>query len=156
MTTTDSHASRTGRTVRLVEQRWVERPQEESFEYAADFSHIEDWDPGVASSRKIGDGSVGVGTQYALDVKFGNTVIPMIYEITDYEPASRVVLVGRGEKIAAVDEIRFTTADNMTVIDYTADLTFYNFIKYLLPFMGGSLKKVGVKALDGLVMALDG
>ena len=146
----------TGYTVQLVEQRWVTTPRDRVFEYTADFSNIEEWDPGVVSSRKITDGPVGVGTKYDLDVRFGRSSIPMVYEITAYEPNERVVLVGRGDKLMAVDEIKFSRADNMTVIDYTADLTFFNFFRYLGPLVNRPLRRVGEKALDGLVKALDG
>ena len=143
------------KAVRLVEQRCVERAQDEAFIYTADFSNIEDWDPGVVSSRRLGQGPVGVGAQFELEVKFGGGTMPMVYEITEYEPSDRVVLVGRGDKLIAVDEIRFARHDNMTVIDYTADLTFLNWFRHLTRFIGPSLKKVGTKALDGLAAELD-
>ena len=79
----------------------------------------------------------------------------MVYEITEYEPSDRVVLVGRGDKLVAVDEIRFSRHDNMTVIDYTADLTFLNWYRHVTRSMGSSLKKVGTKALDGLAAKLN-
>jgi hypothetical protein len=142
------------KAVRLVEQRSVERAQDEAFTYAADFSNIEDWDPGVVSSRRIGHGPVGVGTQFELEVEIGGGTMPMVYEITEYEPSDRVVLIGRGDKLVAVDEIRFSRHDNMTVIDYTADLTFLNWFRHVTRLMGPSLKKVGTKALDGLAAQL--
>jgi hypothetical protein len=141
--------------VRLVERRWVTRPQPEAFEYTADFSNIEDWDPGVVASRKVTDGPIGVGTRFELEVKFGAGTTAMIYEITAYQPDHRVVLVGDGEKLHAVDEITFASHDNMTVIDYTADLTFYNFFRFIRPVMGPILRRVGRDAVDGLVRALD-
>ncbi len=143
------------KAVRLVEQRWVERAQDEAFLYTADFSNIEDWDPGVVSSRRIGQGPVGVGSQFELEIKFGGATMQMVYEITEYEPSDRVVLVGRGNKLIVVDEIRFARHDNMTVIDYTADLTFLNWFRNVTRFMGPTLKKVGTKALDGLAAELD-
>ncbi|HET7846309.1 MAG TPA: SRPBCC family protein [Acidimicrobiia bacterium] len=145
-----------GKATRLIEQRWVARPQEEAFIYTADFSNLQHWDPGVVSARKITNGPVGVGTCYEVEVRFGSGTSPMIYEITVYEPYSRVVLVGSGEKLYATDEIRFASHDNMTVIDYTADLSFRNFYRFLGPLLRARLNKVGKDALDGLVTALDG
>jgi dehydrogenase/reductase SDR family protein 12 len=140
-------------TVRLREHRQVGRPQVDVFTYAADFSNIEHWDPGVVSSTKVTDGPVGVGTRYELEVRFGFGTIPMIYEITVYEPHSRVVLVGRSAKLHAVDEIRFSGDGTTTLIDYAADLAFLSFLTYLTPLMGPVLKKVGTRALDGLAKA---
>jgi hypothetical protein len=140
----------------LVERRWVSRPQSEVFAYAADFSNIEGWDPGVESSMKIGDAPVGVGTQYQLQVRFGSKTIPMVYETAVYEPPDRVVLLGYGEKLNAVDEIRFARQDNMTLIEYTAVLRFHNFFKYLGPLLRPTLRKVGKDAMDGLARSLGG
>jgi carbon monoxide dehydrogenase subunit G len=142
--------------MRLQEQRRVKTPQQPAFDYTADFSNIENWDPGVAGSRKIGDDPVGRGTRYDLDVKFGGRTVPMVYEINVFEPHERVVLIGKGETLDAVDEIRFRTEGDETVIDYTADLTFHNWIKYVVPFISPMLRRVGTRAVDGLVTALDG
>lgn len=141
--------------MRLEEKRWVESAQPEAFTYTADFSNIENWDPGVVSSKKITEGPVDQGTEFEVEVKFGTGTTPMVYEITEYEPDSRVVLVGRGEKLHAVDEIRFQAIDNMTLIEYTADLTFNNYFRFLGPLLSPTLRKVGEKAVDGLAAALD-
>jgi len=141
--------------VRLHETRLIERPVDEVFDYTADFENIEDWDPGVASSKRIDEGPVGVGARFELMVTFGGSQIPMIYEITDYEENERVVLVGKGENIDAVDELSFEDqGDGRTMFDYKADLTFHNFIKYVAPLMGPVFKRVGEKAVDGLTEAL--
>jgi carbon monoxide dehydrogenase subunit G len=142
--------------MRLQEQRSVNRPQAEVFAYTADFSNIENWDPGVTRSRKVGDEPVGPGTKFDLDVRFGASTIPMVYEISVYEPDERVVLIGKGDKLDAVDEIRFRTEGDQTIIDYSADLTFHNWIKYVVPVLAPMLKRVGTRAVDGLVAALDG
>jgi hypothetical protein len=150
-----NNKGRTVGAVRLVERRWVTRPQPEAFEYTADFSNIEEWDPGVVASRKVTEGPIGVGTRFELEVKFGVGTTPMTYEITVYQPDHRVVLVGDGGKLHAVDEITFASHDNMTVIDYTADLTFRNFFRFIRPLMRPILRRVGKDALDGLAKALD-
>jgi dehydrogenase/reductase SDR family protein 12 len=142
--------------MRLQEQRTVGRDLDEAFAYTADFSNIENWDPGVARSRKVGEDPVTVGTRFDLDVRFGSRIVPMTYEVTVYEPPSRVVLVGTGDTVGAVDEIRFASENGRTIIDYTADLEFRNFIRFLTPLMGPTIRKVGERALDGLVTALDG
>jgi len=80
----------------------------------------------------------------------------MTYEVTVYEPPKRVVLVGTGDTVGAIDEIRFSPQNGRTIIDYTADIEFRNFIRFLTPFMGSAMRKVGERALDGLVAALDG
>lgn len=146
---------RRGRTVRIHEQRSIERSQEEAFFYVADFSNIEAWDPGVARSRRIDEGPLRVGSRFDLQVTFGSRSLPMIYEIAEFEPPNRVVLAGAGDKLHAVDEIRFSYRDGGTLVDYTADLTFDNFIRFLLPFLNRRFEALGDDALDGLVEALE-
>jgi uncharacterized protein YndB with AHSA1/START domain len=141
--------------MRLHEKRTVNRSQAEVFDYTSDFSNIENWDPGVAASRQVGDGTIGVGTRFDLDVRFGKSVLPMVYEINAYEPNHRVVLIGKGDTLDAIDEIRFSAEAGMTVIDYTADLHFHNWLRYVDPLLSPFLKGVGRKALDGLVSVLD-
>lgn len=141
--------------MKLHEIRHIDLPVEEVFNYVADFANTEQWDPGIKSARQVGQDSVGVGTKYDVVSEFGSTEIPMVYEILEYEPHSRVVLTGQGDSVGAVDTIIFEAADGGTRVDYTADLTFKNWIKYVDPLLAPVMRRlVGKKALDGLVETL--
>lgn len=136
---------------RLQETRTVSRPRSEVFAYTADFANIENWDPGVTASSRIDQGPLKVGSAFTLMVKFGTRQLPMVYTITRLDPDRQVVLRGVGDKLIAVDDIRFADTDGGgTRIDYSADLEFKGILKVAAPFMGGMLAKVGTKALDGL------
>lgn len=135
---------------KLHEVRTVPRPRDEVFAYTADFSNSSEWDPGVVSSKKVGDNPIGVGSLFDLEVRFGSGTEPMTYEITEHVPSERLVLVGRGEKVEAVDTILFEDDNGVTVVDYTAELTFHNYFKYLGPLLPRLLEPVGTKAMDGL------
>ena len=141
--------------MRLHEIRHIDRPLDEVFAFTADFSNANEWDPGVASSRSIDGGAPGVGSKYEVMVSFGSREIPMTYEITEWEDNSRVVLVGKGDSLEAVDVIEFEARDGGTVVDYTADLTFTNWMRFVTPLMGPVLRGVGEKALNGLVETLE-
>lgn len=142
--------------MRLHESRRVRRPLAEVFEYTADFSNVAGWDPGVVRSAKMGDGPVGVGTRFKLDVKFWRSTIPMTYEVTAFEPPHRVVLSGKGASVEAVDEIRFWSENGETVIDYSADLVFRNALRHVEPLLRPVMRRMGKRALNGLVTTLDG
>lgn len=142
--------------MKLHETRVIQRELGEVFAFTSDFSNAENWDPGVESSKQIGSGPPEVGTRYELMVRFGSNRIPMTYVITALEPNTRVVLEGEGETIRAIDEILFESTGMGTVVDYTADLTFDNWIRFVSPLMAPFLRRfVGKKALDGLVAALE-
>jgi hypothetical protein len=128
---------------------------EEAFTYAADFAHLAQWDPGVAASSRIDPGPVGEGSQFAVVVAFGSRRIPMVYTITEFDPPRRVVLVGEGSTLTAVDEITFAAVPQGTAITYSADLEFKGFMKFVAPVLGGVLRGVGRKAVAGLATALE-
>ncbi|MDX1449344.1 MAG: short-chain dehydrogenase, partial [Acidimicrobiia bacterium] len=84
----------------------------------------------------------------------GPSTAPMRYRITDFEPPHRVVLVGEGRALTAVDEIVFSEADGGTNIAYTADLDFKGVFSIMEQLFEGRLHKIGEKAVDGMVEAL--
>ena len=108
----------------------------------------------ASSLHDDADGPPGVGLKYELMVSFGPREVPMTYEITEWKQDSRVVLEGRGETVEAVDVVQFEADEGGTAVDYTADLTFPNWIRFVAPLMSRVLRKVGARALDGLVEAL--
>lgn len=80
----------------------------------------------------------------------------MTYTVTEFDPPRRIVLVGRGKALDAVDTIELTVVGDGTRIDYTADLTFHNFIRFIEPLLGRTFDKVGRKAVAGLAGVLNG
>jgi carbon monoxide dehydrogenase subunit G len=139
---------------RLNERIRTSLPIEEAFAYLADFANSEEWDPGVDSARRVGDGPVGVGARYQLGVRQGDRVVPMEYRITQYEAPSRVVLVGSGSGIQATDEIRFERKGDETVVDYTADIVLTGVLRLVQPFLGSTFRKIAENASDGIERTL--
>jgi carbon monoxide dehydrogenase subunit G len=139
----------------LREQIITSLPIDEAFAFVADFANSMHWDPGVASSKRIDEGSVGLGARYALEVRMGGGVTPMEYEITGFEAPRRVVLAGTGSRVTAVDEIRFESTNRGTRIDYRADIRLRGLFRLAEPFLGGAFAKIGRDALAGMQHALD-
>ena len=142
--------------MRLHETRLIRKPLEDVFTFTADFGNSETWDPGVESSRQVGSEPIGVGARFDLVTRFGSARTPMTYTIVEYVPNKWVVLEGRGGSVRAVDEIKFEERPGGTWVDYTADLTFDNWVKWVSPLMKPIISRVvGRKALDGLVETLE-
>lgn len=137
----------------------VDRSPEEAFDAVADFSSSEAWDPGVASARRVRAGSEtpsGVGAEYDLTVTFRGRSSQMTYVTSAYARPERVVLEGRGPRIAAVDTIEFArSATGGTRITYTADLRLTGLAKVAEPFMGRAFEEMGTRALQGMRGWLD-
>ena len=139
---------------RLQETIEVPRAIGEAFRYTSDFSNIEQWDPGVTESSRLDAGPVARGSRFRVVVKAGLSRTPMDYVVTAYEPPRRVVLEGRGDGIEAIDEIRFSAVDGATRIEYTADISLGGLAGLAQGMLGGVLKRVGKRAVNGLKEAL--
>ena len=62
--------------------------------------------------------------------------------------------LGVGETLKAVDVITFSETEGGTLVDYSADLTFSNWLRWGGWLVAPLIRRVGTKALDGLVEAL--
>jgi len=141
--------------IRLHETRTVSAPVTEAFDYAANFENIENWDPGVVNSKRVGDGPVAVGSSFDLVTVFKGRESDMTYTITELDRPRRVVLKGEGKLLSAVDTMEFSETATGTEIRYTADLTFKGIAKIGTLFIRDDLDQLGRDAVDGLKAALD-
>jgi carbon monoxide dehydrogenase subunit G len=128
---------------------------EPAFAHVADFANASTWDPGTASSERVDPGPVGVGARYHLGVRIGGRVAPMTYRIATFEPPHRVVLIGSGSGVSAVDDIRFEHTGSGTRIDYRADVRLGGLLGLFQPFLGGRFEKIGRDAAAGMRRTLD-
>ena len=140
---------------RITEHIQTPLAPEAAFAFIADFANAMHWDPGTATSARIDDGPVGVGASYRLGVHLGGRVAPMEYRITVFEPRRRVVLVGEGSGVHAVDEIMFEPAGTGTRIAYTADIRLGGALRLVQPFLGRAFARLGRDAIAGMQRALD-
>ncbi len=140
---------------RLNRQIQTPLDPETAFAYVADFANSMHWDPGVASSERIDAGPLGVGAGYRLGIRFGGRVAPMEYRVSVFEPPHRVVLVGSGSGVSAVDEIRFEPAGTGTRIDYCADIRLGGGLRLVQPFLGRQFARIGRDAIEGMQRTLD-
>lgn len=126
-----------------------------AFAYVADFSRQADWDPNTVASRRIDDGSLGVGARFALEVRVGNRVRPMEYRITEFEAPSRVVLVGEGSGIWSRDSITFEEAPGGTAVGYRAEIRLSGIMGIVQPLLGRAFAGIARAAAAGMKEQLD-
>ncbi len=131
-------------------------PIEAAFAYVADFANSQEWDPGVATSGRVGGGPVAVGARYQLEVIFNGRTLPMTYTVTDYDPPTLVVLHGSGSRIEAIDRIDFAPLpDGGTRLTYQADLRLGGILRLAEPILGRAFDGIGKRALAGMQRELD-
>lgn len=137
--------------IRIHEIRDLPLPRKEAFAYVADFANVEEWDPGVVSASQRGDHAPDLGTRYDVEATFGKSTLPLVYEVTDWEPFERVVLSTSSKRFNGVDTITFVElGPEQTRVDYVADFELKGIMRLLTPFVRPMFTKLGQKALDGL------
>jgi carbon monoxide dehydrogenase subunit G len=80
----------------------------------------------------------------------GQRISPMTYEVRTLERPTRVVLVGAGSGVDAVDEIVFESVGSGTRIRYTADIRLRGLLRLAQPFLAGAFAKIGEDASEGM------
>ncbi len=125
-----------------------------AFAYVSDFANAHLWDPGVAESRRVDDGPLGVGSQFELIAVFRGRRQTFLYTVTVFDPQRRIVLSGEGAKATSVDTVAFSVSEAGTSIAYQADIRLKGARRVAEPFMRGMFTKMGEDALAGLSAAL--
>jgi carbon monoxide dehydrogenase subunit G len=130
-------------------------PLDEAFAYLSRFSSAAEWDPGVSSARMVTPDPVGLGSVFALDAVFLGNTVPLRYEITDFDPPHRVVLVAENASVTSTDQITFATdSSGATVVHYDADLALKGVARLAAPIFALAFRRIGDRASDGLLATL--
>jgi carbon monoxide dehydrogenase subunit G len=141
---------------RVARQVETDCPQTKAFDFVADFSTTQEWDPGIIEAKRLDDGPIGVGSRFELVSRFGSREQTIVYEITVFDPPQSITLVGDGSNFQGTDEISFDTREGGgTLVRYVADLGLKGLSAVALPFIRGRLDEMSDRAVAGLKSALD-
>jgi hypothetical protein len=123
-----------------------------AFDYLAGFEHTADWDPGVVEARRLDPSApLGRGSRFEVVAAFFGRRVPMVYEITVFEPPHRVVLRGTGGNAVSIDTISFTPIPNGTRVTWDARLELTGFARVADPLLQLAFQWIGARAVQGLV-----
>jgi hypothetical protein len=139
---------------RIHERIRADLPIEAAFDYVADFANADQWDPNTIEADRLDPGPVGVGAQFQVIVRMGGRTTPMSYRITEFDRPNRVVLVGEGEGVSSVDDIRFERSGTGTSVDYAADIRLGGVLRLIQPLLGSRFDRLGKDAADGMTREL--
>lgn len=130
-------------------------PASEVFDFLADFTNTEQWDPGTVRTQRIsGDG--GVGTAYANTSRFLGRNTDLTYVVETYEPGKRVVLRGENKTVVAHDTMTFVpTATGGTSVRYVAEFELKGMAKMVAPLLTPAFTRLGDTASDQMRATLD-
>jgi hypothetical protein len=90
-----------------------------------------------------------------LEVKVGRKAVPMEYRITEFDPPTRVVLVGEGAGIWSEDVITFSDLPEGTRVDYVATIKLSGLLGLAQPLLGRAFASVARGAVEGMKRELD-
>jgi NAD(P)-dependent dehydrogenase (short-subunit alcohol dehydrogenase family) len=140
----------------LNETIQIDRPAREVFTYVADFSTCVEWDSTAIETERLDDRPVGLGSRFRVVCEAPVANLDLEYEIVEYEPDHRVVLVGRGRLFEVRDTILVTPTDTGCELDYTAEFTWKPWLRNLAAAAEPGLKRMGQASVQkGLKRALD-
>jgi len=124
--------------------------QHEVFEYLADFSNAQEWDPSVRSAERLDAGEIKVGSTFRLVVDFMGRSSALVYAITELEPSRLVTFSGESSTVTSLDTITFEPAAQGTTVTYDADLQLKGLLKLADPLLAVAFKRIADNALAGL------
>ena len=124
------------------------------FDYLADFTHAEQWDPGTRSCERIScDG--GVGTTYRNVSSFLGRETAIIYTTAELEPPTRVHLTGHNEQFDGHDVLGIRAHGSGSEVTYTAEFAFSGAARLAAPVVAAYLPFLARKTVDQLRECLD-
>lgn len=130
-------------------------PVDRAFAYLGDFSNVAAWDPGVVSSSRLDEGEVGLGSRFEVETSTAGRRQRLTYEITEWDPPRRLVLVGENPALRSVDTLTFAERDGGSSVTYHADLALRGAARFADPLLHVAFQVIGKRAADGLRRALD-
>ena len=95
----------------IVESIDISRRPGDVFSYAADFSHFPEWQGGVVSARREGDGPLAVGSRAAVIRQAGPRELARTEEITELNPPRTWTVHGGGGPLIAVAKVTIEPLD---------------------------------------------
>lgn len=124
------------------------------FDYLADFTNAEEWDPGTVSCvRASGDG--GVGTTYRNVSKFLGRESEITYTTDELQRPTRIHLIGRNEQFEGHDALGIRAHADGSEVTYTAEFSFKGSARFAAPGVAAYLPFLAKKTVDELKATLD-
>ena len=129
-------------------------PPEAVFDYLADFTNAEEWDPGTVSCERVsGDG--GVGTVYRNVSSFLGRTTEITYTTVESERPTRIHLIGRNAQFEGHDVLGIRASGTGSEVTYTAEFAFDGAARFAAPVVAAYLPVLARKTVGQLRSCLD-
>jgi hypothetical protein len=131
-------------------------PAAEAFAYMADLTNFEKWDPGVVSARQVQGEGPGPDAAFEVEVKSVGGSMTLVYRTTEYDAPTKVRAVAESSRLVSDDTIIVQPDGDGSLVTYDATLRLKGVLGLFDPVLGLTFKRIGDRAANGLVAALDG
>lgn len=128
---------------------------EEAFAYMADLRNLAIWDPGVR--RVVQVVGEGPGPDAAFEVTVGGRRDMLFrYETVEYDAPGWFVVRAVTSQFESEDRVSVAPIPGGCVVTYDAELRLRGLLGLADPALGLAFRRIGDRAKDGLVRALEG
>ena len=124
--------------------------QELVFQYLANFSSVQEWDPSVLEAKSLNE-PYCVGAKFLVVVRFLGRETPFEYETIEYEEGQRIVLRAQSKTVTSLDTITVNAQpDGGSTVTYDALLDLRGVFQVFNPILQLLFQKLGDNAKTGL------
>ena len=140
----------------------VDGSVKEIFDYLADFSTTEEWDPGCISAKRRETTPLAVGDTFDLVTEFKGKQSKMVYKLDEMVQTPnengqlKIVVSGEGDIVTGVDTILLKPANKentKTHVDYEANLALKSWRRPFVVFLSSTFNQLGIDAMAGMEKA---
>ena len=125
------------------------KSSEDLFQYFADFTTTNEWDPNTVKTTLL-TGEGGIGSTYSNTSKFNGKESSLVYEVIEYKPNTLIRLRGENKNITAVDTMSIKDNGNTRTFTYEARFRLKGLGNLVAPFLAKAFKKLAHDAEEGL------
>jgi hypothetical protein len=125
------------------------KSSEDLFQYFADFTTTNEWDPNTVKTTLL-TGEGGIGSTYSNTSKFNGKESSLVYEVIEYKPNTLIRLRGENKNITAVDTMSIKDNGSTRTFTYEAKFRLKGLGNLLAPFLAKAFKKLAHDAEEGL------
>jgi hypothetical protein len=129
---------------------------EAAFAFMGDLRNFALWDPGVREVRMVAGDAPGPGAAFDVAVRVPFGAMTLRYEVTAWEPPSRLVVRAQTSTLVSLDEVLVEATPEGVVVTYDADLALRGGFRVANPLLGLAFSRIGDRAAAGLRRVLAG
>lgn len=120
------------------------------FDYMADFSSVQEWDPGAVRASVLEGAPGSLGTKFEVMFKISGVTQRLVYETLEATRPEKIVLRAETATFISLDTITITRSGEGSLLTYDADVRLRGPLRLGDPLLAIGFNKVADKAAAGL------